>query len=205
MLKGHKKTDLASPGPIGATTPSTGAFTTISAVRAAGGDVATFTNGAASNKTAYIYSDNTYVAFMDVAGAGAGNGVLVNAASGIVYTQVGGSSVITTTSAGATFAGTVKRSTTAGITADTGSAQGGSPLTSDINQISVCANAGDSVTMPTAVAGLDIVVINNGANSADVFPASGDNLGAGVDTAVALASGATIRYVAYDATNWAAV
>lgn len=98
-----------------------------------------------------------------------------------------------------------KRSVTAGITADVGSAQGGSPLTTEINQISTCATAGDSVTLPTAVAGLRVTIINNGAESCDVFPASGDNLGAGADTAAALAAGANITYVAYDATNWFAV
>jgi hypothetical protein len=93
----------------------------------------------------------------------------------------------------------------AGITADTGSAQGGSPLTNDLNEISTCANAGDSVTLPTAVAGLRVTIINNGAQACDVFPASGDNLGAGVDAAASLASGSNITYAAYDATNWESV
>ena len=92
-----------------------------------------------------------------------------------------------------------------GITADTGSAQGGSPLTKYINEISTCANAGDSVTLPTAVPGLKVIIINNGANAADVFPASGDNLGAGANTAASLASGANITYVSYDSTNWVSV
>ena len=94
---------------------------------------------------------------------------------------------------------------TAGITADVGSAQGGSPLTTDINEISTCANIGDSVTLPTATAFLRITIINNGANAADVFPASSDNLGAGVDTAVSLAAGANITYASYDATNWESI
>ena len=93
-------------------------------------------------------------------------------------------------------------SVTTGITASTGSIQGGSPLVSAINEISVCANAGDSVTLPAALPSLTVVVINNGAQSADVFPASSDNLGAGADTAAALAAGAQISYTAYDATNW---
>lgn len=104
-----------------------------------------------------------------------------------------------------TFTGHVIRSVTAGITADVGSAQGGSPITTDINQISICANAGDSITLPTAVAGLTITIINDGANATDVFPASGDDLGAGADTAASLAAGANITYVSYDATNWEAV
>lgn len=91
-----------------------------------------------------------------------------------------------------------------GITADVGSAQGGSPLVSTVNEISVCANAGDSVTAPACITGLShlLTIVNNGANACDVFPASGDNLGAGVDTAISLASGANITYRSYDDTNW---
>ena len=105
----------------------------------------------------------------------------------------------------ATFFGHAIHSTTAGITASAGSVQGGSPLTTDINEISTCGTTGDSVTLPTAVAGLKITIINNGANSADVFPASGDNLGAGADTAAALAAGSNITYASYNATNWEVV
>ena len=91
---------------------------------------------------------------------------------------------------------------TAGITADTGSSQGDGPITSSINQYSVVANVGDAGTMPDAVAGYLVEIYNDGANAMDVFPASGDNLGAGVDTAVSLAAGANITYRAIDATNW---
>lgn len=91
-----------------------------------------------------------------------------------------------------------------GITANVGSDQSsGEPLYPGMNEIATCANAGDSVTMPAARKGLTVRVINNGAQSCDVFPASGDNLGAGADTAVALAAGANIGYFAYDGTNWA--
>ncbi len=95
----------------------------------------------------------------------------------------------------------------AGITADVGSVQGGSPLTSSVNQISVCANVGDAVTAPACITGLShvLTILNSGANACDVFPASGDNLGAGVDTAVSLAAGANITYRSYDDTNWFAV
>jgi len=94
------------------------------------------------------------------------------------------------------------KETTTGITADVGSIQGGSPLTTEYNEISTCANAGDAVTMPPASPGLKRVIINNGANACDVFPASGDNLGAGANTAVSLAAGANITYFAHDNTNW---
>ena len=82
------------------------------------------------------------------------------------------------------------KSSTFGITANTGSAQGNTPLTTSFNVISTCANAGDAVTLPTTFqAGSVVYVKNDGAESADVFPASGDDAGAGANTAVAVASG----------------
>jgi len=83
------------------------------------------------------------------------------------------------------------------VTADVGSIQGGSPITTSFVVVSVCANAGDAVTLPaTFQAGTQVKIKNNGAQSCDVFPASGDNLGAGADTQAALASGASITYIA---------
>lgn len=96
----------------------------------------------------------------------------------------------------------LKKSVAAGITASTTQSQGQQALTKDINQISVCANANDVVTLPSAEAGLSIVVINSGANALQVFPASGDNLGAGVDTSTTIASSANKLFCAYDSTNW---
>ena len=89
-----------------------------------------------------------------------------------------------------------------GITASTTQSQGQQPLTKDINEISVVANASDVVTMPSAVAGLRIIIINNGANLLQVYPALGDDLGAGVNTSTSLAVGGIIEYVSYDLTNW---
>jgi len=111
------------------------------------------------------------------------------------------SGVLTNCTGAPTFT-LAKRSVSAGVTADVGSAQGGGAITTDIVQISTCANAGDAVTLPAAAAGLEVTIVNNGAEACDVFPASGDNAGAGANTAVSLAAGANITYVAYDATNW---
>jgi hypothetical protein len=99
----------------------------------------------------------------------------------------------------------VKRSVTAGITAHTDSSQGAGPLTTDINQISVCANGGDAVTLPTAVAGYTVTIINNGAQACDVFPATDDDCGGGANTAVSLAAAANITYVSIDGTTWVPV
>ena len=95
---------------------------------------------------------------------------------------------------------------TSGITAfATGGQASAIALTSGINEISVCATIGDSVKLPTAVAGLTVSIINNGATACDVFPFSGDDLGAGVDTAASLAIDAGITYACYDSTNWHSV
>ena len=89
-----------------------------------------------------------------------------------------------------------------GLTADVGSVQGGNALTFEINEISTCANPGDATTLPAAVAGLEITILNNGASATDVFPAAGDDCGAGVNAAVSLAAGANITYLCLDGTTW---
>jgi hypothetical protein len=96
-----------------------------------------------------------------------------------------------------------RMSVEATITASTTQSQGQQPLTKEINEVSVCANANDVVTLPSAVAGLLCIIANNGAQTLQIYPASGDNIqGTGVDTSVTLAAGARVEYYAYDATNW---
>lgn len=100
--------------------------------------------------------------------------------------------------------GIIKDTVEAGITASTTQTQGQGALTRNINQVSTVANANDTVTLPAApsVGSLLVRIINDGANTLQIFPASGDDLGAGVDTATTLAAGSTITFVSYDATNW---
>jgi len=99
----------------------------------------------------------------------------------------------------------IVRDVNAGIIAEVTQTQGWGALTAEVNEVSTVANANDTVTLPTALAGLRIVIINNGANTLKIFPASGDNLGAGVDTSTTLASGSNVVYQAYDATNWESI
>ncbi len=96
----------------------------------------------------------------------------------------------------------IERSTTAGITASTNKTQGQGALVTEINEIDVVGSDGDTVTMPAAVAGRKVTIINNGANTLQIFPASGDNLGAGVDVSEELEPNESIDFVAYDSTNW---
>lgn len=98
----------------------------------------------------------------------------------------------------------LQRSVTSGITASTTQSQGQQPLTTDINEISTCTNANDVVTLPSAIKGLTISIFNNGAQTLQIYPASGDDLGAGVNNSTTLAAGSNVTYIAYDTTNWEA-
>ena len=99
--------------------------------------------------------------------------------------------------------GILQHSVAVGQTANTGSVQGNNPITTEFYEISVCANAGDAVTLPTAKAGQLVIIVNNGANSADVFPASGDKIdGGSANAAFALAAGANALFICQDATDW---
>lgn len=64
-------------------------------------------------------------------------------------------------------------STQTGITASATQTQAaGTPLTAVQVQISVCAAIGNAVTLMPAMAGMEITIVNNGANAANCFPAS---------------------------------
>ncbi len=92
-----------------------------------------------------------------------------------------------------------------GLTADNGSVQGGQVLVSSFNVIDTCGTAGDAVTLPAVFAAGTIIFIKNGAgaNAVDVFPALGDDLGAGANVAASLLAGAGIVYIATVAnTTW---
>ena len=91
----------------------------------------------------------------------------------------------------------------AGLTASTTQSQGQGALTAQVNEISTVANDDDTVTLPTAVTGITIEIVNNGANTLQIFPASGDDLGLGVDVAEELEANESVGFVAYDTTNWA--
>ena len=94
----------------------------------------------------------------------------------------------------------------AGLTASTNQTQGQGALTAQVNEISTVANDGDTVTLPSAVTGIEIEIINNGANTLRIFPASGDDLGLGTGASTSfeeLEANERVKLVAYDITNWA--
>ena len=84
-----------------------------------------------------------------------------------------------------------------GIVANPGGGQAnGVLLTRSFNRISTVATAGDSVKLPPALAGADMVVTNRGAASSNVFPSTGNSIGtAAVNAAYALAAGRSVRFV----------
>jgi hypothetical protein len=130
--------------------------------------------------------------------------ILDKASPGNIGTGTPGT-VTGSTVTGATVASTSKttRSVEAGITASTTQTQGQQPLTKDVNEVSTCANANDVVTLPAAEAGRELVIINNGAQTLQVFPASGDAIdGGAADASVTMATGVKQHFVAIDGTDW---
>lgn len=93
-----------------------------------------------------------------------------------------------------------------GITAFSGGGQASAIVLLDSNnEISTVAATSDSVRLAPAKVGMKITVMNNGVNALNLYPSIGDNIGAGVNSAVSLAAGANITYFAYDIDNWESV
>jgi len=133
--------------------------------------------------------------FLDVTETATGSGV-----KNVLDLQVASSGIFSVSNTGLHT-----QKINAGLTADAGSIQGGTPLTSTWNEVSTVGTIADSVTLPLAIAGQKVTIFNTAANALDVFPALGDDLGAGVDTAASLAGGANITYLAIDAITWISV
>lgn len=98
---------------------------------------------------------------------------------------------------GANWSALSRVSSASGITASTTQTQGQQPLLDNINEIATCANANDVVTAPAILAGNSITVINNGVATLQVYPATGDDLGAGVDVSVTIATGSLAKWECY--------
>lgn len=94
-------------------------------------------------------------------------------------------------------------STDPSITASVTQTQGQQPLISSFNIIDVVANDGDALTMPPAVLGRLVKVTNaDSAETAQLFPASGDDLGNGANASVFIPPGDSIEFKGLDVTNW---
>jgi len=93
-----------------------------------------------------------------------------------------------------------------GLTASTTQTQGQVPLTKTVNRVTTCANTNDAVTLPAAAQGRACTVINRGAQTLQVFPASGDAIDTGAaDASTTIAAAAKKSWVAMDGTTWESV
>jgi len=90
----------------------------------------------------------------------------------------------------------------AGLTASTVQAQGEGLILTQVVEYSTVANTLDTVTLPGAVAGRHVEIFNNGANTLQIFPFVGDDLGRGVNVASILNAGESVEYTAFDITTW---
>lgn len=90
-----------------------------------------------------------------------------------------------------------------GITASTTQTQGKQILTHDINEISVCATTNDVATLPDAIPGLQVTVINDGAETLQVYPFSGDQIdNAGANVSTTLATTKSAIFESYKPGHW---
>lgn len=101
-----------------------------------------------------------------------------------------------------TFGGPILRSTATALTA-TGTVQADAlALTKELNFVTTAA-AGTGVKLPTAIAGMQITVVNRGANTLNVYPETGAQIDAlGTNVATTVASNAENVLVASTATQW---
>lgn len=85
----------------------------------------------------------------------------------------------------------------------TGGQASATALTANINRITTCATAGDSVKLPTAAPGLSVVVINDGAAACDIFPVTGDQIDTlAANTAIRVAAGSRAVFYCTVALIW---
>ena len=75
-------------------------------------------------------------------------------------------------------------------------------LTTAINNVTTV-GSGTGVKLPTAIGGLLVIVRNGGANALNVYPNTSDTINAaGANVAYSLSVGATLQFIAMNATNW---
>ena len=90
-----------------------------------------------------------------------------------------------------------------GLTASVTQTQaGGLLLLSTYNEITNVANAGDALTAFGVFAGDRLIVVNNGANDLQLFPAVGDDIGAGVNAAITIVAGGVGAFIGRDTLSW---
>lgn len=107
------------------------------------------------------------------------------------YVSGGALSTLSYTNAITAFAGGGQASATA--------------LTTMINRVATVATAGDSIKLPASAPGMEVVVINNGANSCQIFGAGTDTInGVATATGVPLMANSVTLFVCTAAGAWEA-
>lgn len=93
---------------------------------------------------------------------------------------------------------------TTNIVAHAGGGQGSATaLTTEYNNVTTVASAGDSVVLPSASAGVRSIIKNNGTHDLAVFPATGDTINGGAANAsITLPVGEQMIFSAIDSTDW---
>lgn len=85
----------------------------------------------------------------------------------------------------------------------TGGQASATALTGEYNNVTVCATAGDSVKLLTAVVGQVQTVKNSGATAVDVFPNTSDSINAlAINLAVRIEPSSSMTFQAIDGTVW---
>jgi hypothetical protein len=103
-----------------------------------------------------------------------------------------------------TLTGLLTESSQNGLTALGGGGQSGATaITAQVARFTTVVTAGDSGILMASAAGLEVTVINSGANSMDVYPASGDTINAqGANNPYILAAGRLVRFNCAVAGTW---
>lgn len=124
--------------------------------------------------------------------------------------SLGTATLVPAAFASVSSAGAVTESVSAAITAGTThTLVGATPLTSQVNNVSVCANAADAVALPAASLaqiGNCILVANNGAAAAAVWPQAADKIdGGSAGAAVTLTNPKRCLFFCISVNNWISV
>lgn len=155
--------------------------------RKAIGTLGQFLTVGASNTLAWINNPSLLIA----------NNLSDVASLPTTLTNLGLAPASNVTFASVTTTGLNKMSVANALTAHVGGGQGSAlQLAAAMNRVTTVASSGDSVKLPSAVAGEAIVVINAAAaNPMDCFPASGQNINAlSPDTALSILANKTVTF-----------
>lgn len=161
---------------VGASSASTGAFTTLSSS-------STTTLGMANGTT--ITLGGSTVCNVNLASTS----TFLKSATEIMFQILSGRQFV--------FHGSTS------ITASSTQSQGQQELSDLFNVVTTVGTTNDVVTLPTAVQGLAIFILNAGANTLQVYPNTSDAIGAGSANASTTQTTKTGKlYIAADATTW---